>query len=242
MNADIGNQRSAAGERRSARCPTCRNTDFPVGGPSDLPPCSDTPSGSQVGKPAIRQIGKSALLTAARRGFAVLWLLSPVLVGAADYTLDWDVVATGGGASGDGKYLLGDTAGQPVVGVSAGGNYVLEDGFWPGMGQFGSTRVVLYDFQVGTRAGQVVVRWQTASEVSTLGFQLYRQTGPAVWTPVGGFIASQGQMQGGVGAAYEVVDAGGFVPVATDLAATPPLNSFTGRVDAASAFFRIMVQ
>jgi len=35
---------------------------------------------------------------------------------------------------------------------------------------------------------------------------------------------------------------GGFVPVATDIAATPPLNSFTGRVDQASAFFRIRVQ
>jgi ubiquitin len=50
-----------------------------------------------------------------------------------DYTLDWDVVAPGGGVSGDGRYLLRDTAGQQVVGVSSVGTYQLEDGFWPGM-------------------------------------------------------------------------------------------------------------
>ena len=56
-----------------------------------------------------------------------------VLLAATNYTLDWDVVATGGGTSGDGRYQLRDTAGQPLVGVSTVGSYRLEDGFWPGM-------------------------------------------------------------------------------------------------------------
>jgi hypothetical protein len=190
-----------------------------------------------------------------------------------------------------------------ATGLSAFSDFVI--------GELNPTRVVVYAFQVGTRNGQVVVRWQTASEVSTLGFRLYRQSGPEAWTQIGGFIPSQGQAQGGVGAAYAVLDAGAkvgetytyklveeetsggtqeygpfvctaqelrlvspltldggdvvlrwfsragevysvqrctnlatgaFVPVATDLVGTPPVNSYTGRVDQACAFFRILVQ
>jgi hypothetical protein len=68
-----------------------------------------------------------------RRVAAVVLVVSPLLVGAAEYTLDWHVVPSGGGASGDVRYLLRDTAGQPAVGVSSVGTYQLEDGFWAGM-------------------------------------------------------------------------------------------------------------
>ena len=68
-----------------------------------------------------------------RQGHAVVLLLTPFLLGAADYRLDWDVVATGGGTSGNTTYLSRDTVGQPAVGVSSVGAYLLEDGFWPGM-------------------------------------------------------------------------------------------------------------
>lgn len=71
---------------------------------------------------------KSALL-----GLALLWLMSPRQVGAANYTLDCDVVSTGGGNSSGSTYSIRDTAGQPLAGVSSAGAYTLEDGFWPGM-------------------------------------------------------------------------------------------------------------
>lgn len=83
-----------------------------------------------------RRVGPGARAVAASRPLALAWLsllLSPLLLAAADYTLDWDVVSAGGGTSGDGTYLVSDTIGQPSVGVSSAGFYLLEDGFWPGM-------------------------------------------------------------------------------------------------------------
>ncbi|MEI7732972.1 MAG: hypothetical protein WCO56_25595 [Verrucomicrobiota bacterium] len=173
-----------------------------------------------------------------------------------------------------------------------------------------TTRVVLYDFQVGTSQGQVVVRWQTASEVDTLGFRLYRLDGTGALTPVGGFTPSKGQLLGGIGATYEVVDTGAqagetytyklvevettggsveygpfartaqelrltspltlengslalrwlsrtnevysilrssnltgpFLPVATQLPATLPQNSYTVPMDGCPAFYKIVAQ
>lgn len=66
-------------------------------------------------------------------GSFVIALLACGRLLAPDYTLDWDMVSPGGGASGDATYLLRDTVGQPVVGVSSVGTYLLEDGFWPCM-------------------------------------------------------------------------------------------------------------
>jgi len=49
------------------------------------------------------------------------------------YDLSWNTIAGGGVtfATG-GSYSLGGTIGQPDVGKSSGGNYVLLSGFWSG--------------------------------------------------------------------------------------------------------------
>ena len=72
--------------------------------------------------------GRASLILA-----SIILLLSPLLLGAATYTLDWDVVSAGGGTSGNATYLLSDTVGQTAVSVCSAGPYLLEDGFWPGM-------------------------------------------------------------------------------------------------------------
>ena len=72
-----------------------------------------------------------------------------------------------------------------------------------------ATDVVLYNFWLQQADGQVVVHWQTASEVGTVGFQLYRKVGGA-WVLVNtdGLIPAKGAPLGGIGASYAYVDAG----------------------------------
>jgi hypothetical protein len=50
----------------------------------------------------------------------------------ADYTIDWYTIDGGGGQSSGGQYNLAGTIGQPDAAYSAGGQYELLGGFWPG--------------------------------------------------------------------------------------------------------------
>ena len=72
-----------------------------------------------------------------------------------------------------------------------------------------ATDVVLYSFWLQQADGQVVVHWQTASEVGTVGFQLYRKVG-GDWVLVNtdGLIPAKGAPLGGIGASYSYVDSG----------------------------------
>jgi hypothetical protein len=47
------------------------------------------------------------------------------------YQIDWYTIG-GGGQSSGGQYVLTGTIGQPDAAYSAGGNYELLGGFWPG--------------------------------------------------------------------------------------------------------------
>jgi hypothetical protein len=50
----------------------------------------------------------------------------------ADYQIVWSTIDGGGGQSVGGQYVLTGTIGQPDAEYSAGGNYELLGGFWPG--------------------------------------------------------------------------------------------------------------
>ena len=51
---------------------------------------------------------------------------------AGDYILDWSTIDGGGGTSSGGAYVVKGTIGQPNAAYSAGGQYKLLAGFWPG--------------------------------------------------------------------------------------------------------------
>jgi predicted outer membrane repeat protein len=71
------------------------------------------------------------------------------------------------------------------------------------------TDVVLYSFWLESQGGQVVVHWQTASEIGTVGFNLYRlAAGEWVLVNTDGLIPAKGAPLGGVGASYAYVDVG----------------------------------
>jgi hypothetical protein len=69
-----------------------------------------------------------------------------------------------------------------------------------------STRVVLYGMSAGEENGQVVVRWETASEEGTVGFWVERWDG-AAWVRVNDAIV-YAKGTDGMGASYAVADPG----------------------------------
>ena len=59
-------------------------------------------------------------------------LIAPAAGGESAYLLDWSTIDGGGGQSSGGPYTLTGTIGQPDAAYSAGGQYELLGGFWPG--------------------------------------------------------------------------------------------------------------
>ncbi len=55
-----------------------------------------------------------------------------VLSVKAGYDLSWYTIDGGGGVSSDETYIVRGTIGQPDTGYSAGGDYEVLGGFWPG--------------------------------------------------------------------------------------------------------------
>jgi hypothetical protein len=64
--------------------------------------------------------------------FGVAALTAFASVGFCDYQIVWSTIDGGGGQSAGGQYKLAGTIGQPDAAYSAGGNYELLGGFWPG--------------------------------------------------------------------------------------------------------------
>jgi hypothetical protein len=62
----------------------------------------------------------------------MLLLTLVVSVVKGQYELIWTTIDGGGGTSSGGQYILTGTIGQPDADYSAGGNYELLGGFWPG--------------------------------------------------------------------------------------------------------------
>ncbi len=52
---------------------------------------------------------------------------------AGSTSIDWDVIAGGGGSASSGHVTIEDTIGQPVVGAARAGNVAIDSGFWPGL-------------------------------------------------------------------------------------------------------------
>ena len=70
----------------------------------------------------------------------IVWIVLSMLGGGATvwaqsggpYDLSWHTIDGGGGVSSGGTYIVRGTIGQPDAAYSAGGDYELPGGFWPG--------------------------------------------------------------------------------------------------------------
>lgn len=63
-------------------------------------------------------------------------------ISAVSFSIDWDVVAGGGGHASAGRYTVDGSAAQPAVDLLSGGSYSLAGGFWSGAGAATATPTV----------------------------------------------------------------------------------------------------
>jgi hypothetical protein len=95
-----------------------------------------------------------------------LWLFS-FAVHAQSYSIDWDVIAGGGGVTSGGGYSVNSTIGEHVAGGSlAGGAYSLASGFWA-IYEVATLGAPLLTIQVSQTNG-VVLAWPASSTSWTL--------------------------------------------------------------------------
>ena len=66
----------------------------------------------------------------------LLAVASLALAQTGGYSLDWWTVDGGGGVSGNGRYILQSTIGQPDAGEMGNGRYALLTGYWDGPSQY----------------------------------------------------------------------------------------------------------
>ncbi len=144
---------------------------------------------------------------------ALIFLAASTLAAAqsgGDYDVEWQVI----GSAGDefligGDYQIGFTMAQAQdTPISAGGDYQIAQGYWAGGGS-APTAVVIAGFWIEVRADALVACWETATELDTLGFNLYRSGSgePGTYVQLNeGLIPSQAPGSP-LGAYYEWADA-----------------------------------
>ena len=95
-----------------------------------------------------------------------LWLFS-FAVHSQSYSIDWDIVAGGGGLASGGGYSINSTVGEHLAGGSlAGGAYSLASGFWALYAVATPGTPVLTIFATGTNS--LVLAWPVSSTSWTL--------------------------------------------------------------------------
>jgi hypothetical protein len=121
-------------------------------------------------------------------------------------SVDWWVVAGGGGTSDEvDKVVVNGTLGQPIIGPSGEKPIALGAGYW--YGAEGPTAVTLASFTATPVDGDILIEWETAMEIDTVGFNLYRSESPAGdWVRLNGTLIPS-QAPGSVfGATYTWLD------------------------------------
>jgi hypothetical protein len=101
---------------------------------------------------------------------------------AQSHSIDWHIIAAGGGASTGGDYTLAGTIGQPVASASiAGGSFSLTGGFWS-IGAVQTPGAPLINIFL-TATNTAVISWPAAATGFTL--QQNSQLGTSNWTAAG---------------------------------------------------------
>jgi len=96
------------------------------------------------------------------------------------FSLEWSTVDGGGGfASSGGGFRVDGTVGQPDANpqLSGGSFSIQQGGFW--QPELAPLAVTLAEFSAAQNGNRIQVTWETVSELSNRGFNLYRGTSPS---------------------------------------------------------------
>jgi hypothetical protein len=111
------------------------------------------------------------LIAMARQALPVAIACFPFAQVHAAYDIPQSVIAGGGGTSTNAPYAITGTIGQSILGQSAGGNYVINSGFWAGgAGSAGNLDVTVNVSIVGNGLGTVASAPAGISCPGTCGF------------------------------------------------------------------------
>jgi len=134
---------------------------------------------------------------------AATWLRTTTALAqtGGPYDLSWSTIDSGGQPSAGGSYWLDGTAGQfDASGPLTGGSFELTGGFWA-VENGPPTAVTLASFTATPQAGGILIAWETAIEIDTMGFNVYRVQSPENdWTRLNDTLipsASPGSVWGG---------------------------------------------
>ena len=104
-------------------------------------------------------------------------LLLSILGFAQSYSIDWYKIASGGGTSSNGQYVVSGTIGQPdASGAMTGGNYSLTGGFW---GLFAVQTPGAPLLSITYSGNQAIVSW--SSSVSGWTLQTNNNLATGTW-------------------------------------------------------------
>ena len=82
---------------------------------------------------------------------------------AQNYSVNWHVVAAGGGVSTNFQYAVSGTIGQPAVGHLTGGPYAIDGGFWAFATVVQTAGAPLLSIRV-TATNTIVLSWPSQPE------------------------------------------------------------------------------
>jgi hypothetical protein len=157
---------------------------------------------------AAALLGGLVLVLSADESSVVKGLVTGALAQGSAPAIDWRVVAGGGGESGEaGRVMIDSTLGQPIIGPSSGKSISLEAGYW--YGAEGPTAVTLSAFTAAWNGDDVVVMWETAMEIDTVGFSVWRsEARDSGYVRVNDTLIPSASPGGVWGSAYSYTDSG----------------------------------
>src|SRR5439155_5103980 len=111
-----------------------------------------------------------------------IWLallfLSPALLSAQSFSVDWFTIDGGGGTSSGGSFTLSGTIGQPDAGTLSGGSFSLMGGFWAGASVVIKTNPP--QLSIERSASGTVIAWAPATPGFVL--QVSESLAPGAWS------------------------------------------------------------
>jgi hypothetical protein len=103
-----------------------------------------------------------------------LFIMASSVPAWAQYRVLSGTFGSGGGTQAGTGFIVYSTAGQPVIGIAAGGSNTVEAGFWYAAGISSTLDVTITSFFAELKDDAVLLSWSVSASSSFDGFNVYR--------------------------------------------------------------------